>query len=79
MFVCFTFVSSVVNLIETVNSFYYNIIYLLYKTSYLNEEANCIEPSLSVSVPWLYHPTIACTREVLLKGKAQYDRPPCTN
>jgi hypothetical protein len=29
-----------------------SIIYLFNTTSYLNEEANCTEPSLSVSVPW---------------------------
>ncbi len=29
-----------------------NIIYLCYKTSYLNEEVKCTEPSPSVSVPW---------------------------
>ena len=33
-----------------------NIIYYIYKTSYLNEEVKCTEPSPSVSVPWLtYH------------------------
>jgi hypothetical protein len=26
---------------------------LFYKTSYLNEEVNCTEPSPSVSVPWI--------------------------
>jgi len=31
---------------------YWNIIYLCYKTNYLNGEVNCTEPSLSVSVPW---------------------------
>jgi hypothetical protein len=25
-----------------------------YKTSYLNEEVNCTEPSPSVSIPWLF-------------------------
>jgi hypothetical protein len=29
-----------------------NIIYLGYKTSYLNEEFNCTEPSPSIGVPW---------------------------
>jgi hypothetical protein len=29
-----------------------NIIFLFYKTSYLNEEANGTEPSPSVSIPW---------------------------
>ncbi len=29
-----------------------NIIYLCYKTSYLNEEVNCTEALPSVSVPW---------------------------
>jgi hypothetical protein len=29
-----------------------DIIYLLYKTSYFNEEVNCTEPSPSVSIPW---------------------------
>ncbi len=28
-----------------------NSIYLFYKTSYLNEEVNCTEPSTSVSIP----------------------------
>jgi hypothetical protein len=28
-----------------------NIIYVFYKTCYLNEEVNCIEPSPSVRVP----------------------------
>ncbi len=30
-----------------------NIIYFFYKTSYFNEEVDCTEPSLSVSVPWI--------------------------
>jgi hypothetical protein len=29
------------------------LIFLLYKTSYTEEEDNCPEPSLSVKVPWL--------------------------
>jgi hypothetical protein len=29
-----------------------NTVFTLYKTSYLNEELNCTESSLSVSVPW---------------------------
>ncbi len=29
------------------------IIYLRYKTSYLNVEINCTEPSPSISVPWI--------------------------
>jgi hypothetical protein len=29
-----------------------NIIYLFYKTSYLNEEVNCTEPSPLLGVPW---------------------------
>ncbi len=29
-----------------------NIIFLFYKTSNLNEEVNCTEPSPSVSIPW---------------------------
>jgi hypothetical protein len=27
--------------------------YFFYKTSYLNKEVNCTEPSTLVSVPWL--------------------------
>ncbi len=30
-----------------------NIIYVCYKTSYLNEEVDCTEPSPYVSVPWV--------------------------
>ena len=30
-----------------------NIIYIFYKTSYLDEEVNRTEPSPSVSIPWL--------------------------
>jgi hypothetical protein len=30
-----------------------NIFYLCYKTSYLNEEGNCAEPSLSARLPWI--------------------------
>jgi hypothetical protein len=30
-----------------------NITYPCYQTSYLNEEVNCTEPSLSVNVPWI--------------------------
>ncbi len=28
------------------------LFFLFYKTSYLNEEVNCTEPSTSISVPW---------------------------
>jgi hypothetical protein len=31
-----------------------NSIYIFNKTSYLNEEVNCTEPSPSVSNPWLH-------------------------
>jgi hypothetical protein len=34
-----------------------NIIFLFFKTSYLYEEVNCTEPSLSVSIPWLSQPS----------------------
>jgi hypothetical protein len=33
--------------------FFENFIYLFTKTSYLNEEVNCTDPSPSVSIPWL--------------------------
>ncbi len=71
MFVCFTLVSSAINLIYLKqlillhqNSgppcanqsrsalFILKIIYLCYKTSYLNVDVNCNEPSPSVSIPW---------------------------
>ncbi len=32
-----------------------NIIFLCYITSYLNEEDNCTEHSLLISVPWFNH------------------------
>jgi len=37
----------------TVQFYIENVIYLCYKTSYLNEEVNRTEPSPSVSVPWI--------------------------
>ncbi len=39
------------NLLRTAPFLIDNIIYLCYKTSYLNEEVNCTDPSPSVSIP----------------------------
>jgi hypothetical protein len=41
--------------------------YFFYKTTYLNEEVNCTETSLSVSVSRMFH-----VSRILLKGKAEY-------
>ncbi len=58
-------------------------IFTFYKTSYPNEEVSRIEPFLSVSVPWSFQDVftffICLGGEALLKGKAQYSWPPCTN
>jgi hypothetical protein len=42
-------------LLAYISCFLYGKYYLLffYKTSYLNEEANCTDPSLSVRIPWM--------------------------
>jgi hypothetical protein len=42
-----------INKFRSVAFYSENIIYLWYKTSYLYEEVNCTEPSLSISVPWV--------------------------
>jgi len=39
------------NLFRSAPFYIENIIYILNKTSYLNEEVNCTEPSTSVSIP----------------------------
>ncbi len=41
------------NLFRLVSFDIANIILLFHKTSYLNEEVNCIEPSPLVGIPWL--------------------------
>ncbi len=43
------------NLYRSAPFYIENIIYIFNKTSYLNEEVNCTEPSPSVSVPWPKH------------------------
>ncbi len=37
------------------------IIYLFYKTTYLIEEVNCTNPSLSVSIPWFQYQVYSVT------------------
>ncbi len=57
-----------------------NYIFSFRKTTYLNEEVNCTEPSHSVSVPCLYriqifnlnYISMTLPREALLKGEEQY-------
>ncbi len=47
-----------------------NIICFFYKTSYLIEEVNCTEPSLTVSIPSFFY-TLNLDRDSLLKGRRE--------
>jgi hypothetical protein len=42
---------------------------LIYRTSYLHEEANCTEPSPPVGAPCLYLPFVCCSKKELPVGR----------
>jgi hypothetical protein len=55
------------------------IVFTYFKTSYLNEEVSCTEPSPSISIPWPMYPyavKYSPVQQGILIGKAQCSWPP---